>query len=314
MTCKNAKEGIGFMERARVLKDKEPQIEIMRGRQDYLSTKRVIKAREIVNDFFLNPSKRGENSPIFQAIEYAMKYWGKDFEVELNPDQVLYRARVVSDEDCTYQNGISVDENGHTKGFNEDNSLEAPPRKASAGRNNPEGVSYLYLSDDLETACSEIKESLGSVISIAEIRIKRNLKLFDFSKTTASSVPEDGELDWAAIFHEIVRLYYRPIKEEKDYEATQKISKYIKNKGYDGIAYVSYFTASMNYTIFSTDHKNYELKSSRLIVVQESEQHYYDFNNKQYLTSNINRIEFDKKKNNYIIEDIREQLKKNSLN
>lgn len=63
MTCKNVKEGIGSKESARVLK-KKLQIEIMKGRQDYLNTERVIKAREIVNEFFLNPSKRGEDSLI----------------------------------------------------------------------------------------------------------------------------------------------------------------------------------------------------------------------------------------------------------
>lgn len=295
-----------------IQKDKDPENEIRFGRQEYMDSERIIKARNAIKDFFQKPSKKKAKESIFPAFDVAIQWPNNHFVHEIEPGTYVYRARIVTDNDCKTENGISIDENGHTTGFNAENSLEAPPNITKAGRNNRKGESFLYVAKDFSTACAEMKALPGNVLSVATIKIKEKLKLFDFSKTIYMSLPDNDGLDCAAIFHEMVRLFYKPINEETKYKATQILSEYVRNKGFDGVAYVSYHTSSMNYTIFSTDHKNYEFINSSLYGVKGVEQYYYSFNDNGSSSSNVKTISYADRNCKYMLDDIRKLLEINS--
>jgi hypothetical protein len=55
-----------------------------------------------------------------------------------------------------------------------------PPAKASPGRLNRDGVSFLYLSTDETTAAAEVRPHPGHLVSIAAFRCLRDVRVADF--------------------------------------------------------------------------------------------------------------------------------------
>jgi len=58
---------------------------------------------------------------------------------------------------------------------------DAPPTiVASDGRVNPRYISYLYLSTDVKTAILEVRPYVGQQVSVARVRLEKDLRLFNF--------------------------------------------------------------------------------------------------------------------------------------
>ena len=277
-----------------ILNDKGAMEEVRFGHRISMNPERQFRAQKMIEEFCNDSKKRNRNSPVIQSLDYALNNSRiGQFTTSIGTEiRTLYRARIVTEENCSIENGISIDEMSNTIGFNEENSLDPPFGKSYAGRNNMKGMPYLYLSKDPETACIEIKGTVGSIISVAEIEVNKNLNLFDFTKTEYTSEPGEDDLDYSAILNEIVSLFHRPVGRKKDYVATQIISDYIRKVGFDGISYVSNYTGSMNYTIFNCHHKYFRLKASWLVAIQGTIQYYWDFNKKRMLMSNVNNIDY----------------------
>lgn len=54
------------------------------------------------------------------------------------------------------------------------NGSDAPPNdRATAGRINPVGISYLYASEEAHTAIVEVRPAIGQYVSVAEIELKK---------------------------------------------------------------------------------------------------------------------------------------------
>ena len=52
-----------------------------------------------------------------------------------------------------------------------------PYDKATAGRANPKGISYLYLSSDLSTTLYETRATLYDYMSIGEFKLLNNMNI-----------------------------------------------------------------------------------------------------------------------------------------
>lgn len=106
------------------------------------------------------------------------------------------------------------------------------------GRLNKAGEHHLYLAYDVNTAISEIRPINQQRISVATINIKKELKMFDLTKTfELGDGTKDG--DYFA-FYQIVQMCSMPnFNDNTYYKPTQKISSYIKELGFDGIIYPS---------------------------------------------------------------------------
>ncbi len=133
---------------------------------------------------------------------------------------------------------------------------------ASEGRANPKGIPCLYVATDKETAMSEVRPWLGSIISIGKFKVKRKLKILDFSIAIGKrkfhlpfnelSETETIETVWA----NIDSAFSIPVKLSdlnSAYAPTQIISEFIKSKGYDGIAYKSSLAEGHNIALFDLD-------------------------------------------------------------
>jgi RES domain len=125
------------------------------------------------------------------------------------------------------------------------------PRRDEAreGRANPQGIPYLYLSNRKETALSEVRPWLRSLISIAQFMTERELTVVDFSTdehprhSLNYSLPPE---EWGkAVWYAIDQAFRKPVTLGDDvpseYATTQVIAEFFKTHGFDGIAYQSAF-------------------------------------------------------------------------
>lgn len=161
-------------------------------------------------------------------------------------------------------------------GFDSEGSDAPPTDKASAGRINPAGISYLYATEDPHTAVVEARPALGQIVSIAEIETKKDLKLFDFC---IHLVDGDNIEEHKGMFEEIARRLSMPNHVGNvGYYATQYVSQYIKKlkDSFDGIRFQSSLhKGGVNIVLFDTT-KDEETKEPRNYVIKNSSIHYVD--------------------------------------
>lgn len=163
-------------------------------------------------------------------------------------------------------------------GFSEIES-DAPPRgKASAGRINPNGISYLYASDNEQTAALEVRPTVSQFVSIAEIEIKSKVRLFDFTSNYEFEEAKrhfDQSIDMTVLGEYFSQPNYSG---ESTYLATQYISEYIKHlkdeRGeniFDGLCFRSSLDGrGINYVLFNvSDDRKYLVKNSSVYQVMD---------------------------------------------
>jgi hypothetical protein len=141
-----------------------------------------------------------------------------------------------------------------------------PPPKhlASAGRSNSEGIPYLYLATQVETAVAEVRPWIGAEVTIGFFKILSDLSIVDTSddkpKNTLSLYefvnmdkedfdirrkPNHGYTSVEKeeyIWGDINSAFSRPISPNEPllkYLPTQFVSEKLKIEGYDGVAYKS---------------------------------------------------------------------------
>ena len=265
------------------------------------------KQQEAIKEYLLNYGKRQKAGDLFrrfiERVEFgAVKNDGTDGLLKIIDEQViddkqkkfiktlkvgkiLYRARIVDPEQLIESNGFHFD-NGVMYGFDEAGSREAPIGLSAEGRNNNKGVSYLYVADNPETACAEVKSRVRQMISVAKFKVAKTLKIIDFSRDI--TIVSDGEeVSLGALFTDIMFLYTRPVNDLKEYKATQFLTDYLRKTGIDGICYRSYFDAKgINYTIFNSDHRYIEFVESNMYLHQSERKTYLDFNQQKVINSN----------------------------
>ena len=149
--------------------------------------------------------------------------------------------------------------------------------EAREGRANPKGIPCLYLATDKETAMAEVRPTLGSMISVGQFRILRELELVDCSVGHDSELsiyfeePDAPERE-KAVWNEIDRAFSEPITSGDslaDYAPTQILSELFKKEGYDGIIYKSNLGSGYNVSLFNmsdaeiTDRFLFNVKSIR---------------------------------------------------
>lgn len=136
------------------------------------------------------------------------------------------------------------------------------PNPAAEGRVNPKGIPVLYLSNRRNTAMSEVRPWLGSLISCAQFKTTRNLRIVDCSlrhdeKMKIYFDEPDAPKKEAAVWRNIDQAFSHPVdfcENPAGYVPTQIIAELFKDKGYDGIAYKSMFgDDGYNVALFNPD-------------------------------------------------------------
>ena len=95
----------------------------------------------------------------------------------------LWRAQI----GCDYVPQYQEDEHGDNIHVDDipvpfdDKRMKPLNNSASEGRANPKGIPYLYVATDKETAMSEVRPSLGAILSVGKFKPTKELKIINFS-------------------------------------------------------------------------------------------------------------------------------------
>lgn len=133
--------------------------------------------------------------------------------------------------------------------------------RAYEGRVNAKGIPCLYLATKRDTAISEVRPWIGSLVSVGQFRIERTLRVVDCSLHHASKIfyldePPVAERE-QAVWSYIDRAFSEPMTRSDDtaeYAATQVLAELFRDRGYDGVIYKSAFgEEGFNVAIFDLD-------------------------------------------------------------
>ena len=170
---------------------------------------------------------------------------------------VLYRARNAND-DSTYKEIITEP----------DIKLGIAPKKfAKHNRFSPEGIPFVYLSEDNRTILKEIRAIENDRVGVARFKIS-NLTLIDLRRINLQMIKDDPFdercTDELLCSFNFLYTFLDDISEKVDesdevtkylhYLPTQKVSNYIQTLGYDGIIYDSSLCDGVNYLLFKDNY------------------------------------------------------------
>lgn len=167
-------------------------------------------------------------------------YFGEDFSqlaVTLPMGTSFYRAR----------RGFNSGEYGERQPFQSDEIGAPPSEKARAGRANVERQRVLYCADQEPTAVAEVRPARGYYVSVAILRLNREIKILDLTKELDEINPfTTSTLKWDVQIRSLLGAFAeemsRPLERDDDpnhYLPCQRLAHYIRDTRYDGIRYPS---------------------------------------------------------------------------
>ncbi|MGD9540396.1 RES family NAD+ phosphorylase [Methylocystis sp.] len=130
------------------------------------------------------------------------------------------------------------------------------------GRANPRGIPCLYLATTRDTALAEVRPWIGAMISVARLKIRRDLNVIDCSKYHSMDAFKTVILDHTrpredGIWMAIDRAFATPVSrddESKEYLPTQILAELFKSEGFDGLVYKSLLTEDgFNLALFNLE-------------------------------------------------------------
>jgi hypothetical protein len=199
---------------------------------DFLYIDELVGNQEINWDIFVREIKFKnrffiENKVNLSLLEQLLKRHEKPYK----KGKVFHRARICDGEQM----------------YEKEKMGKPPIEKSTAGRANPKGISYLYVSNDWETTLYETRASLYDYVTIAEFKIKEDinvLNLRDTSKISPFTLDDDiGEyLKHKKYLSKLEKELSKPIRRqdsELDYLPTQYLCEFIKSIGFDGVEFRS---------------------------------------------------------------------------
>lgn len=127
-----------------------------------------------------------------------------------------------------------------------------PPPLARAGRLNRQGVSYLYLASDEDTAVAEVRPHPGHLVSTSTFRSLRPLRVMDCDADIALFATSDERLDLFHFLHSADTLMSMPVVPEEAgrYTLTQLIADVARQRGFNGLAHKSSVGGGTNLCFF----------------------------------------------------------------
>jgi hypothetical protein len=135
------------------------------------------------------------------------------------------------------------------------------PLGAHEGRVNPRGIPCLYAANNMETAVAEVRPWLGALVSVAKLKVKRELKLVDCVRDDGISheiwfeepPPEErNKIVWRAIGH----AFSDPVSPDPanaEYAPTQVLAEQFRSLGFDGVVYKSRLGKGTNLALFDLE-------------------------------------------------------------
>ncbi|MEC7784995.1 MAG: RES domain-containing protein [Bacteroidota bacterium] len=215
-------------------------------------------------DVFLNQSSEVQN--IWESFKEEIKFRNRyhienainlnkletffrhdSFYQTIKKGRVFYRCRISDKE------GFPVEKMGNPP----------TPELATAGRANPKGISYLYLTNEIKTSLYETRATLYDYACVGEFKAQEDLKVLNLRSIKNDPIPwsEAEAIEDFLIYIPFIQTLQKEIslpirKKDKtlDYIPTQYLSEFIKSLEYDGVEYrSSIYSLGHNLAIFNPD-------------------------------------------------------------
>jgi hypothetical protein len=128
-----------------------------------------------------------------------------------------------------------------------------------ASRANAKTQYAMYLAEAEHTAVSEIRQQVGSMVSVGEFAVNRDLTVVDLCLSIAPPNPFVTKnlswiLDLTLLLRGIAGLMSKPAQTREDYFRTQLLANIARAIGYDGVRYPSALNpADRNLVLFAPD-------------------------------------------------------------
>lgn len=208
------------------------------------------------NSFYLKKIRRRLKEDNYFIVEkdvrrFISKSLNK-ISQELQKGSLFYRARI-GFEKILYKEVEWIRYEKYYVPYRKSDISSPPPLNANAGRLNRQGVSFLYLASDSDTAISEVRPHPGHFVSLGKFYLRSKISIVDFSKADIYDFfDSDQQLD---IYHCLIcldKIFSMPITPEQahEYSITQLITDLILKKGFNGVKYRSSVGSGFNFTCF----------------------------------------------------------------
>ena len=192
---------------------------------------------------------------------------GHKRETKIPSGTILWRAQIGVEYDPMYDpDGNKIQE--QPIGFSAER-MKPISHWGKEGRANSAGIPVLYVASTEQIAISEVRPWIGSEISVARLRLLRELTAIDLSlghgKSTLSALtwPQflgdeapNAETKERAVWTDIDNAFSRPITLTENtggYVSTQILSELFLNAGYDAVIYGSQFGDGFNIAVFDME-------------------------------------------------------------
>jgi RES domain len=191
--------------------------------------------------------------------------------VTLAKGKTLWRAQLGYCEELpTAENGHS----SHTYPFGKTRMLPTS-EFAKHNRASAQGIPFLYLASDKETAMAELRPGLHDMLSCAVGQIVDDLDLIDCSERAgkhpypmSATALENGQLHeplsedqiTTAIWTDIDNAFSKPVSPNDstlDYLPTQWLADFFRSKGFHGVGYKSKYGEGYNVVLFDRTQVNF---------------------------------------------------------
>jgi hypothetical protein len=229
------------------------------------------------------PKKLTEvNHHVFEDnLREIIREYGDSFSKKIEGGSVVYRARVGT---AGYKKAYQAFSGEGKKIFVpfKDKEIGAvPPLRATEGRANRAGISYLYCATDSYTAISEVRPHPTDVVSLGKFCVSDTLKVFDFSHPNLLDfIENDSTLLLMIPYAKMAGIFNTatPPSLEGRYSVSQLISDCIRKEGYDGIQFSSTVGEGKNLVIFNPINMAFIDGSSKVIEIDKVQ---YTYEEKQ---------------------------------
>ncbi|WP_337059015.1 RES family NAD+ phosphorylase [Elizabethkingia meningoseptica] len=171
----------------------------------------------------------------------------KHFEKSLPKSKKFFRARI----------------SDNPEGYPASKMGNPPNELAKSGRANPNGISYLYLSNDITTTLYEVRASLYDYVTVGTFRLEESINVINLSRSTYDifRLAEEDSLQEVMIHGSFIDKLEQELSKprrrsdsELDYLPTQYLSELIKSMGFDGIEFKSsLYSEGVNIAIFNPE-------------------------------------------------------------
>ena len=188
-------------------------------------------------------------------------------EILIDINNSFYRCRIISDKD-------KINKEKNFYGYNAEDSFIPPVEFTKDMRANYRYIPYLYCSNNPYISLVETRPRMGALVSVATIVNEEKIRLLDFTIQNKPSKMTEAKRN---LFLDLSTLFSTPVTSDDDildYIPTQFIAEYVKNLGYDGIAYSSSLTPDFNqysperYNIVVFNYKKCTVIKSNVVKIQ----------------------------------------------